>query len=257
MFLLCTVAFSKSYLMNKEIKYDTEKAVAIDIKTNNPFTGEAHRYHKKTEKISWKATYLDGKNLKSTSYYKNGKIKNTNNNETKKYNEFFETGELKAEGSLDDFKLNGIFTSYHKNGNTRYILKGTATVITSGMIFYNNANKKIFYKTGELYSEFIYKNSKKVFYENYFITGEKREERVFKDGETQLSREYFETGELAWESFYTKGKKTQTKQYYQEGNLAAELTLSKGKAISGYKYTFEGKKSKMTNAHFHNMGFEY
>ena len=47
------------------------------------------------------------------------------------------------------------------------------------------------------------------------------------------------------------------KEYYKTGDLKKEILFKDGKAVSGSMYTKDGKKRKMTNAHFHKMGFEY
>lgn len=36
-----------------------------------------------------------------------------------------------------------------------------------------------------------------------------------------------------------------------------EIIFKDGKAYSGYIYDYDGKKTKMTNAHFNNLGLEY
>ena len=51
--------------------------------------------------------------------------------------------------------------------------------------------------------------------------------------------------------------KLNSKQYYKGGNLAKDITFKNDKAVKGFTYTYEGKKTKMTNAHFANAGFEY
>ena len=43
------------------------------------------------------------------------------------------------------------------------------------------------------------------------------------------------------------------KTYYPNGNLQAEVNCSRGKAVSGYLYDQEGNRTKMTNAHLHNI----
>jgi len=62
---------------------------------------------------------------------------------------------------------------------------------------------------------------------------------------------------LSWEETYENGKKIKAIQYYKGGNLASEIFFKNGKVVKGYGYTPQGKKSKLTHAHFHNMGLEY
>lgn len=39
--------------------------------------------------------------------------------------------------------------------------------------------------------------------------------------------------------------------------VGAEVEYKNGKAFSGYIYDYNGTKTKMTNAHFNNLGLEY
>ena len=43
------------------------------------------------------------------------------------------------------------------------------------------------------------------------------------------------------------------KNFYENGNLKFELNFKDGTAVSGYMYDIYGKRTKMTNAHLHNL----
>ena len=43
------------------------------------------------------------------------------------------------------------------------------------------------------------------------------------------------------------------KVYYKNGNLKVEVNFKDGKPVSGYLYDINGKRTKMTNAHIHNL----
>ena len=65
---------------------------------------------------------------------------------------------------------------------------------------------------------------------------------------------YYENGNLKEEAPFKNGKQEGlAKFYYENGDLAKEITFKDGKAVSGYLYDEAGKKTKMTNAHLHNL----
>jgi antitoxin component YwqK of YwqJK toxin-antitoxin module len=92
----------------------------------------------------------------------------------------------------------------------------------------------------------------------YFENGSVSLESFYKNGlKDGITKDYFESGELSWETLYKNGLAINSKQYFKGGKLRAEVEYKNGKAFSGEIYTFEGQKSKMTNAHFNNLGLEY
>jgi antitoxin component YwqK of YwqJK toxin-antitoxin module len=63
---------------------------------------------------------------------------------------------------------------------------------------------------------------------------------------------------LSWENYYKNGEKIKDIQYFKGGKIRAEIEYKNGKPFSGYMYDYySGKKTKMTNAHFHNIGIVY
>ena len=69
-----------------------------------------------------------------------------------------------------------------------------------------------------------------------------------------LVKTYYENGNLESETPYKNGKREGVdKWYYKNGNLEREINYNQGKAVSGYLYDWEGNRTKMTNAHLHNL----
>ena len=83
-------------------------------------------------------------------------------------------------------------------------------------------------------------------------------ELPYKDGVLEgLAKTYYENGNLKAELPYKDGVlEGLAKTYYENGSLQAEANCSQGKAVSGYLYDWEGNRTKMTNAHLHNLNKE-
>lgn len=90
---------------------------------------------------------------------------------------------------------------------------------------------------------------------SYYENGNLKEEGNFKDGKAEgLVKGFYENGNLEREENYKDGKlEGLTKIYYENGNLKFEVNFKDGKAVSGYMYDIYGKRTKMTNAHLHNL----
>lgn len=74
---------------------------------------------------------------------------------------------------------------------------------------------------------------------------------------TGIYQEYSQDGNLVREIPYKNGKREGLdKWYYENGNLEREINYNQGKAVSGYMYDYEGNRTKMTNAHLHNLNKE-
>ena len=115
-----------------------------------------------------------------------------------------------------------------------------------------------FYETGELKFKSYYKNGDLFKLKEYTKNGLLADDLIYNNKKKSgLSKSFFESGELSWEVEYKGGVEISAKQYYKGGNIACEIKFKKGKAVSGTNYTFEGKETKMTNAHFHNLGYNY
>lgn len=72
-----------------------------------------------------------------------------------------------------------------------------------------------------------------------------------------VHQEFRDDGTLWKETPYKNGKLEGIKKiYYENGNLMEEVNFSQGKAVSGYMYDYEGNRTKMTNAHLHNLNKE-
>jgi antitoxin component YwqK of YwqJK toxin-antitoxin module len=122
-------------------------------------------------------------------------------------------------------------------------------MIGEGKGYYQNGNLNwlVTYKDGKLFTD-----------KSFTESGQVLAELTYKDEKKSgIERRYFDGGNLSWENWFKDGKRTLSKQYYQGGNLAKEIHFSNGKAVKGYQYTYEGEKSDLTNAHFHNLGFDY
>ena len=89
----------------------------------------------------------------------------------------------------------------------------------------------------------------------YYKNGKLQSEGNFKDGKLEgLFKVYYENGNLAAEANFKDGKfEGLAKVYYENGNLKSEIFFKEGNPISGYQYDIHGKKTKMTNAHLHNV----
>lgn len=211
--------------------------------------------------------FWENGNIKSFVIYKDG----IRNGPVKGY---FENGNIEFSGNLLNNIINGEATSFYKNGK----LKSIETYRDN----LRHGNSKYYYESGELNSIYNYiKDKRQGLSRSYFENGNLKWERkddagniisykeltksgriiddlTFKnDKKTGTTNQYFDSGELSWEFTYKNGLTTSAFQYYKGGNLAAEYFLKNGKANYGYKYTFEGKKSKLTKAHFANAGFDY
>ncbi len=104
------------------------------------------------------------------------------------------------------------------------------------------------------YKDGVLEGLAKTYYEN----GNLKAELPYKDGVLEgLAKTYYENGNLAGEESYKNGKCEElAKTYYENGSLQAEANCSQGKAVSGYLYDWEGNRTKMTNAHLHNLNKE-
>ena len=90
-------------------------------------------------------------------------------------------------------------------------------------------------------------------------TGELKAEMTYEDGQMNgILQRYYKTGKLKLETTVKDGKSIGiVKIYFKTGELKGKISFKNGKAIQGFKYTQDGKKIKMTNAHFHNLGLKY
>ena len=126
--------------------------------------------------------------------------------------------------------------------------KGTNLPL-DGEVFFYDAN-------GNLEFEGPYKNGKaEGLVKIYYKSGSLLAEVPFKNGKREgLSRIYDENGNLQIEMPFKNDEcEGLAKAYYENGNLLAEANFSRGKAVSGYRYDWEGNRTKMTNAHLHNL----
>ena len=149
---------------------------------------------------------------------------------------------------LNNVLVTGKIKSYHENGNLK------------AEINYKNGKAeglaKAYYPNGNLESEGNYKDDKleglkKVYYEN----GNLQAEINYKNGKAEgLARAYYENGNLQEEVNFKDGKEEGVaKVYHENGSLKSEINYKDGKAVSGYMYDIYGKRTKMTNAHLHNL----
>ena len=147
---------------------------------------------------------------------------------------------------------------------TVYTLKNTETINEVTMSIDTkkpiNGIMKKYYKTGELNRELEFIDGKgNGIGKWYYKTGELKCETPYKNGEINgIKKTYYETGKLKGEIQFKDGQVDGiAKDYYRTGKLKQEIEFKYGKVIQGFKYTRDGKKTKMTNAHFHNMGLKY
>lgn len=169
--------------------------------------------------------------------------------------------------------LNGPYFSYYPSGSIKSKLmyvdalkQGKAETFTengslkSVAVFNKNLVEKIdsYYVTGQINSEAFYRNEEIYKYLEYTKLGSVLSDYTYTGEKSSgVSRQFFDSGELSWEMTYKDDLITKAYQYYKGGNLACEVDFKNGKAIKGTKYTVDGEASPMTNAHFHNNGFEY
>lgn len=189
-----------------------------------------------------------------TKYYKNGKIEMQANlisgsfdGEFKKY---YENGNYERVNNYVNGKLNGPDIKYFQNGKLQWEVN-----------YINNKEEgtyKEYYPSGQLKHLGFYKNGKLegealTYYEN----GNIKIKAFHKNGNIEgLSKQYFDTGELSWEFYNKNGKRTKAIQYFKGGKVGAEVEYKNGDFVGGYVYEYDGKKTKMTNAHFNNLGLE-
>ena len=160
-----------------------------------------------------------------------------------------------ADEILYDKKTNmpitGIYQEYSQDGNL------------VREIPYKNGKReglaKTYYGNGNLWIEGPYKNGKaEGLVKWYYKNGKVWREDPYKNGKFEgVVKEYYENGNLENETPYKNGKREGVdKWYYKNGNLEREINYSQGKAVSGYLYDWEGNRTKMTNAHLHNLNKE-
>jgi len=215
-------------------KYNSNGVVVTKTMFNN---GVIERY----------TTYDDKGTIESEDNYINGVRAGVQ--------KVFENGNLKAVVGMKNDKFEGEYKKYHSNGNL--------------MAENQYKNDEIvglgygYFDTGELSWEAKYIDGQFLWFKGYNKSGLLTNKFTYKNNlKTGYNREFFELdakggGELSWETLYNNGKRITTKQYYRSGSLSKEIEFKDGKAVRGFNYTFKGKKTNMTNAHFHNLGFEY
>ena len=126
-------------------------------------------------------------------------------------------------------------------------------------VFAPSPNRKEYYPSGKLKSETRFKDGElNGVSKGYYESGKLSFEMPFKNGKLNgVQKEYYESGQLESERTYKDGKRNGVlKKYYKSGELMKKVTYKDGKGISGYLYDEDGKKRKMTNAHFHTFNPE-
>jgi len=114
--------------------------------------------------------------------------------------------------------------------------------------------RKEYYPSGKLKSETRYINGQlNGIQKGYYESGKLSFEMPFNNGKLNgVQKEYYESGQLESERTYRDGERNGVlKKYYKSGDLMKEVLYKNGKGISGYLYDLDGKKRKMTDAHFH------
>ncbi len=126
-------------------------------------------------------------------------------------------------------------------------------------VFTSSLIRKEYYPSGKLKSKTRFKDGQlNGVSKEYYESGKIRVEMPFKNGKLNgVQKEYYESGQLESERTYKDGKRNGVlKKYYNSGELLKKVIYKDGKGISGYLYDEDGKKRKMTNAHFHTFNPE-
>lgn len=197
---------------------------------------------------------IKGKNVEGlvTKYFKNGRIETqaylTNGLLNGEFREYYENGNLKQTNYYINGKINGIEKKYFENGTLNWEVNIVNDKPEGTYKEYNGNTNKIFnFVSGKREGkQYIYTYSKLSHESNY------------KNGKQEgIQKTFYYTGNLNWEALYKNDVIQSSKHYLENGNLDMEIIFKDGKAYSGYIYDYDGKKTKMTNAHFNNLGLEY
>ncbi len=135
--------------------------------------------------------------------------------------DYYGNGNLRSEIPYKDGKREGIEKWYYENGN-----------LTFEALYKNDildGVHKSYYKNGKLVSQTTLKNGlPHGIVKNYYKSGKLKSEVPYKNGIVH--------GIL--------------KEYYKKGKLKASINFKNGYAIAGFKFSFEGDKTRLTEADF-------
>ena len=196
-------------------------------------------YNKTKKNGKEKHYYKDGK-LAAIVPYKNGEIVGTGIT-------YYPNGNLQSETPVSKGEANGLAILYFPNGNIQREIP-----YENGKI---NGTAKTYFKDKTLRSVTTFKNDlQNGKYSHYYENGCKMSE-----GQSLKNRI---TGEL--KIYYPCNNSHRFNlndmdsfNKYSNGGINYLITFKNGKAIKGVSFNENGGKSKMTNAHLHNMGFEF
>ena len=256
--MLAITCIAEKYIIDVDAKYDQKLTKYISKKDQMPISGELIGYYKDSNNQSYNELIDNGKVIFTTYFYESGTKKAEKDYLANTYKEYYESGNLKSACNLiNGFKLDGIYKHYAETGELEYQITGDTVIFADDFRIDNNIIVKFFYPSGELKIILKKEKEKTTFYESYFNDGHLHEKGIFKNGDLVKLEQFFESGELAWKTIHKSNGMSEMTQYYQDGKIAAEITLKNDKAISGQIYNQTGKKSRMTSAHFYNMGIKY
>ncbi|MDP0563010.1 MAG: hypothetical protein QS721_12075 [Candidatus Endonucleobacter sp. (ex Gigantidas childressi)] len=204
-------------------------------------------------------------NGESMAYFESGKVyalaTYKNGVQDGKFIDYFDNGEIKKAGFYSNDKLDGVVDTYDSEGSIISREEYKDGIKAWEWEYDNKINISIkqFHENGNVHIRFDIKNEMvHGLYDQYYKNGNIEISTSYINGnKSGIQRQFYEEGNLDWEVWFKDEKITEAKQYYQGGNLAKEIDFKDGKAIKGFQYTYDGVKTKMTNAHFLNSGFEY
>ena len=135
---------------------------------------------------------------------------------------------------------------YYANGN----IKKEVTFINDKI----DGHIKSYFEDGQIKSVTPHKNNlPHGKYTHYYPNGCKMSEGTSSNGKMQGTLKIYYVCNM--ETTFSPAD-FERYQSYSNGGVEHEIYFKNGKVVHGFAYDERGVKSKMTNAHLHNMGFE-
>ncbi len=260
----------KKYI-DDELQEDDPEVVKLEIKTDYYETGNIKTVgsYKNNIPEGVRRDYKIDGSIESAKIFRNGNIVGDGIIDEKgykqgKWNEFYETGELRAEGNYKNNEKIGLWKWYYKNGKLDQIGSYIVGEQTDGDWKWYFENGKImmeetFYKgkPDGLYKE--YSDSGIVILEGQYIEGledglwkyfigDSRQEGNYKEGMKEGDwKYYYSNGKLSYEGkFYQDNPNGRHISFYVNGKIKEDGNYEVGKKQGDWKYYDENGELFLT-----------
>jgi len=254
-----------------ELQEDDPEVVKLDIKIDYYETGNIKTVgsYKKNVPEGVRRDYKIDGTIESAKIFRNGNIIGDGIIDERgykqgKWKEYYETGELKAEGAYKNNKKIGLWKWYYKNGKLDQTGFYAAGEKTEGdwKWYYENGNllmEETFYQGSAdgIYKE--YNDSGIVIVEGQYLEGledglwkynigDSRQEGNYKDGmKDGIWKYYFANGKISYEGrFYQDNPDGRHVSYYDNGKIREEGNYEVGKKQGDWKYYNENGELFLT-----------